>query len=165
MEVLRAAGESNPASILGGLLSIGQSAGRIDVQGDWSFLSTSEAEFEVGGLNPGIESDYLSVDGTLVLDGVLAFEMIDGFDSQVQSSDIFEIMRGSALFGDFLNVSNGGQLVSVDGRSSFLVHYGSDSIYDANAVVLSSFVAVPEPSALFIVGAMVAAVCTRRRRN
>ncbi|MBI4622495.1 MAG: PEP-CTERM sorting domain-containing protein, partial [Verrucomicrobia bacterium] len=153
-----------------GLLSPGSSAGMLTVTGNLTLLGTSVLLIELGGTTQGTGHDFLSVGGSVALGGALNAKFIGGFESSAQSGDTFTILTAGGGFGAtaFANVANGQTLFTVDGLGAFQVNYGSASAFTAltNSVVLSNFVAVPEPAtwALMGIGAVVVLLNLRRRK-
>jgi hypothetical protein len=93
---------------------------------------------------------------------------LNGFESHITSAGTFTVVTSSSLNGAFANVPDTGlRLFTTDGLGSFQVNYGADSLFAANSVVLSNFVAVPEPStyALLGAGALMIVFRLRRRRS
>jgi hypothetical protein len=117
--------------------------------------------FDLGGTTPG--TGYDRVNGAaMVLNGTLFVSFANQFEFSIVPTDSFTLISTSAaLSGSFSNVSNGGRLATLDGLGSFQVNYL------ANALTLSSFQAVPEPStyALFSLGAIAVAMVELRRRR
>ncbi len=128
------------------------------------FGGTSHLDIQLGGSQAGVSHDFIQADTTLLdLGGVLALSFVDGFAQSAQASDVLTILTAlSPLTQSFSNVSNGGRLDSIDGRGSFLVHYGAGSVFDAASVVLSDFVALPEPGTIALLTILVLVV--RRRQ-
>jgi hypothetical protein len=77
------------------------------------------------------------------------------------------ITAANGLTGAFANVANGARVFTSDGIGSFQVNYGAGSSFAANSVVLSNFVAVPEPSTwvLMSAGTALTLLGWRRRRK
>ena len=108
---------------------------------------------EIGGLTQGTEYDYLAVSGLVGLDGTLELHMLNGFQLQLDPSQIFTLLTSKdVLSGAFDNVANGSRLTTADGLASFQVNYGAGSLYGANNLVLSDPQAVPEPASLMLFG-------------
>ncbi len=140
-------------------------AGYLTLNGLTTFLPGASAKFDLGGTSQGVQHDFLEVGGTLTLGGNLAVKFISGFNTSVSSTMTFDLIGTTALLGSFANVPNGGTLITTDGLGSFKVNYGLTSGFAVNHVVLSNFVAVPEPSTwiLLLSGLGAAAVSLRRR--
>jgi len=130
-------------TILGNLVSTGSpvispgaSAGSLAIAGNASLSGT--LIMEIGGLTPGIEHDQLLVGGNLTLGGTLALSFIDGFVPQF-GQNITLVQAGSAISDSFANVPNGERLTLADGIHSFAVHYGPESEFGEDKVVLTDF--------------------------
>ncbi len=141
-------------------------AGLLTINGNLSLLSTAQPTFELGGTAQGTQYDYLVIGGNLVLGGNLALTFIGGFNTSVTGGMTFTLINSTTLAGTFLNVANGTRLTTTDGLGSFVVNYGAGSAFPINTVVLSNFLAVPEPStwALLLTGVAFLALAARRRR-
>ncbi len=151
----------------GGLVSPGASPGALAVTGNLTLLSTSRFLAELQGPAQGTGYDFVSVGGTALLAGALDLTVSSGFVAQIAPTDTFTILQATTLAGSFANVATSGlRIFTTDGLGSFQVNFGSGSAFGANSVVLSNFVAVPEPStyALLGLGALVVLVGVRRRR-
>ena len=152
-----------------GLLSPGSSPGQLNVTGNLTLASTSALLFELGGVSQGVNYDYLSVSGTAQLNGDLRLAFVNGFHSNATYSQTFMVLTASSLTGLFANVNNGQRLFTLDGYGTFVVNYGASSAFTAltNSVVLSEFIAVPEPStwALMLTGVGALSVTAWRRRR
>lgn len=153
-----------------GLLSPGSSPGQLNVTGNLTLASTAVLLFELDGVSQSVNYDYFSVSGTAQLNGDLRLAFVNGFHSNATYSQTFTVLTASSLIGLFANVNNGQRLFTLDGYGTFVVNYGASSAFTAltNSVVLSEFIAVPEPStwALMLtgVGALAATAWRRRRR-
>ena len=143
-----------------------QTTGLLTFNGATTFLPGATITFDVGGQTKGTQYDHLDVNGAFVAGGNLSVRFTNGFQAGVNGTMTFELISGTAITGSFLNVANGGFLATADGLGSFRVNYGLGSGFAANEVILSDFVAVPEPStwALLITGLGVAAYTRLRRR-
>ena len=152
----------------GGLVSPGNSAGQLNLAGNLTLLATSTLMLELGGTAPGTTYDFLRVSGNAVLAGNLSLAFINGYQSTINPAATFTVVTAAALSGGFANVANGQRLVTADGFGSFQANYGPSSAFGGltNSVILSNFVAVPEPSvwALMMAGSLLVAVQLRRRR-
>jgi len=154
---LRGAGGVSAGTIsLGGATYPGAvgTVGSLALTGVVVFLPGSTVEFDLGGTVPGTQHDQLSITGPATLGGTLAVRFTGGFQSVATAGMTFELLGATALIGSFANVPNGGILTTADGLGTFRVNYGVGSPYALNQVVLSNFVAVPEPEtwALLLLG-------------
>ncbi|NQT86719.1 PEP-CTERM sorting domain-containing protein, partial [bacterium] len=87
------------------------------------------------------------------------------FRDEIQSTDEFFLMSaGGALTGSFSNVLSGGFVATEDSLSRFTVYYGPSSLYDPGTLVLTNFLAIPEPASLSLL-ALGALMLRRRRRG
>ncbi len=129
-----------------GTIAPGLSPGSLAIAGDLTLTSTSLIQIEIGGATQGTQYDLLSETGTvaLTLQGTLALNLINGFTPDLQTFTVLD--SNQTLLGAFSNVASGGRLTTNDGLGSFQVNYGAGSAFDPTDVVLSDFLAVPEPS-------------------
>jgi len=161
--------------------------GQLDLTADVRFLGaasqgkSTNLQFDVSGTEQGAFDgfDFLNVDGNvqfndgsngmLVIDIAESLTLDDLIDEELS---IIEITNGD-LTGSFANVLSGDLLSSTDDRFQFEVHYGADSLFGADRVVLTNFglfaggaliVAVPEPNAALALLLMASFASTRRRR-
>jgi hypothetical protein len=132
--------------------------GKLTINGLLSEGPNTFTRFTIRGLNQGTDYDYIEVNGTAGLNGVLFLYMGNGFQLQLNPRQIFTLLTSSStLLGAFENAPNGQRLTTSDGLASFQVNYGPDSLYGANNLVLSDpILIVPEPSTicLFALGAL-----------
>jgi len=152
-----------PAVTAGGIVSPGNSPGMLTITGDFTLLNTSVLLIELSGTTQGTSYDYLNVGGNVALDGALEVKLLNGFGSSVVGADTFTILSSGGLgglTGAFANVASGGRIFTLDGAGSFQVNYAG-----LDAVTLTNFQAVPEPSTyvLFGAGLLVVAAGLRRR--
>jgi hypothetical protein len=125
---------SNP----GGTLAPGQSAGSTTVNGTYTQGPAATLEIEIGGLTAGAQHDVVSITGNATLGGELHLSMLG--DYVPYTTDSFTILAsGGTLSGTFSNAAPLERLAAIDGRGSFLVHYGLDSSFDPNEIVLTDF--------------------------
>ena len=153
-----------------GKMSPGGPAGLMTIEGDLNLLPDAELVFDIGGRSPGDfydvinlvrDLDFIGEDvGYGVLGGKLELAFSNGFQSQVNSDDVFTILTSPfQLHGAFDNVVSGGRLPTADGYGSFLVNYSGAS------VVLSNFAPVPEPAAWLLASLATAGVSRIRKRK
>jgi hypothetical protein len=122
----------------GGVLSPGNSAGSTQINGDYNQAATNAAlEIEIGGLVAATNFDIANVTGAATLGGSLALTLIDGFTPS--SSDLFTVFDAASIVGQFVNVAPGARVDTVDGLGSFVVNYGTGSLFDPTQIVLSNF--------------------------
>ena len=118
--------------------SANNSAGSLVVTGSLSLGIGSNLLFEIGGNVQGTQYDFLSETGTatLNLNGTLTVQLTNGF-KPTQTNPVV-ITTGTTILGQFVNVANGGWLVTTDGSNAYQVNYGSQSKYSRNSVILST---------------------------
>ena len=132
-----------------GTVSPGSSPGIMTIDGNYTQQSYASLHIELAGLGQGTEYDYLHITGLTTLDGLLTIDILDGFEDSITPTDTFTILTSDGgITGEFSNLDLNHRLNVRQG--SFLVSY------EHNSVVLSDFVAVPEPGSLLL--AAVAAV-------
>lgn len=146
----------------GGLVSPGNSLGRLNITGNLTLLSTSVLLFELGGTASGT-FDVLTVSNTAALGGTLHLAFANGFASAVLPANTFSLITAATISGAFANEPLTGPwiLATDDGLGSFQVNISS------TALTLSNFVAaIPEPSStwtLILVGLATVIISARRR--
>ncbi len=144
-----------------GDLRPGNSPGSMSFGGDLVMSSTASLLMELGGLNSG-DFDQLFVGGDLLLDNSqLDVALWDGFalsnDMQFLIADV-----NGGLFGQFAGLGEGSLVGNFGGTDLFITYNG----FGGNGGVGLFTSAIPEPSALALVGiAAVLGVASRRRRN
>jgi hypothetical protein len=138
-----------------GMIAPGNSAGRLDIEGNFTLGASSNLSFEIGGTVQGTTYDWLnkSDNGALTLNGTLTVRLINGFTPT--NAQVFTILTTQQILqGAFSNVANGSRVRTADGAGSFQVTYSviNDPIASRN-VVLSNFQtsqpiprATPKPS-------------------
>jgi fibronectin-binding autotransporter adhesin len=156
-----------PSVTAGGLVSPGNSPGTLTINGDLTLLVASTLIVELRGPQQGVDYDSLYVTGQAVLGGGLSLAFLNGYQNSVQSTDTFTIVTAGTLVGAFSNVAPGQRLFTSDNFGSFQVNYGVGSAFGSNQVVLSNFIAVPEPSTwhLLSAGLLVGGFLWYRRRG
>jgi hypothetical protein len=154
-----------PSVTAGGLVSPGNSPGKLTLSGDLTLLAMSSLVIELAGTVQGTSYDFLSVGGNATLAGNLSVSLLRGFQGSIAAGNTLTVLTAANLSGVFANVANGQRLYTSDGFGSFTVNYGASSAFGVNSVVLANFTPVPEPStyALLAVG-LAALVIARRRR-
>ena len=141
------------------------SQGTLSLQGGTTVSGSSELVFELSGPLAGTDYGLLQVSTALALNGQLFVELAPGFATGVGAMNTFTLVMAPTLTGAFTNVANGTRLMSLDGNGSFVVNYGVGSMFSPNAVVLSDFTPIPEPSTwiLMLCGGAAGAWRLRRR--
>jgi uncharacterized protein with beta-barrel porin domain len=139
----------------------GLSPGTLTINGNLTLSSGSTLAMELGGLTQGTLYDFLDVNGTLELAGMLDLDFINGFQNSLTNGNILTLATANTdINGSFLNVASGGYLLT-NFPIALQVFYGAGSPYGAENLV----VAIPEPSraVLFMLGLF--GIMQRRRRN
>ncbi|HEY6565202.1 MAG TPA: hypothetical protein VIY86_11930, partial [Pirellulaceae bacterium] len=120
----------------------GNSAGILNVTGNFVQASTGMLALEIGGRNnsnpASPQFDELNITGNLALDGILQLSLLGGFNPV--PADTFAIADALNLVGAFSNVANGGRVnLTSGGTGSFRVNYGAGSPFGVNSIVVSDF--------------------------
>ncbi len=122
----------------GGTLAPGQPAGKTTIDGNYTQQAGAALAIEIGGTIPEAQHDFVLAEGSASLDGELQLVLIGGFAPTAQQTfTVFDTVGG--LTGAFSNVANGQRLTTIDGLGSFLVHYGPQSAFDPNQIILTGF--------------------------
>ncbi len=117
------------------------------IHGDYTQQSGATLEFDILG-DTSVTSDFLQVLGDASLDGFLTVKM-DSLTAP-NASDSFTILSSTGtLTGSFRNVVNGARISLLDGNGSFVVHYGSSSLFGDQEIVLTGFEPVTVPTGDF----------------
>jgi T5SS/PEP-CTERM-associated repeat protein len=126
----------------GGTLAPGNAdvpAGSTVVTGNYTHQAGATLAIDIGGTGQGTQYDFVDVQGTASMAGILQLSLVDEFVPD--ADDQFVVFNTATLWlGSFSNVASGQRLYMADGAGSFLVHYGPTSIFNANQVVLTQFV-------------------------
>jgi formylmethanofuran dehydrogenase subunit C len=142
-------------------------AGRLTITTALTLAGGGVLHADIGGTTAGLTYDQtVTANYPTLAGGVLELSLINGFTPT--TDDTFTILTtsdSSFLNGSFANVADGGRLTTDDDSGSFLVQYGTGA--NSGSVVLSGFMAVPEPGALALLATVlpVAAIFNRRRIN
>ncbi len=111
-------------------------------------------EMEIGGLTPGSQYDKLIDSGLLALNGTLKLILIDGYNPTAGAT--FDLIDWNSSIGSFANID-----FSLAGLDTGLA-WDTSALYTTGLV---SVTAVPEPSAILLVGSVMAMTVARRRRT
>lgn len=111
-------------------------------------------EMEIGGLAPGSQYDKLIDSGLLALNGTLKLILIDGYNPTAGAT--FDLIDWNSSIGSFANID-----FSLAGLDTGLA-WDTSALYTTGSV---SVTAVPEPSAILLVGSVMAMTVARRRRT
>ncbi len=84
-----------------------------------------------------MDHDIVNVTGDAFLGGELELALGEGMAPT--SGQTFIVFSADSLLNFFSNVTNNQRLNTVDGAGSFVVHYGPDSAFDPNQIVLTDF--------------------------
>ena len=143
--VVKASAFGNNGILAPGLRAAGQEIGTLDLVVISTDLGESSIfEVELAGTTPGSGHDFVSA-SVVDLGGMLDVRFHDGFQTQILATDVFSVLTGEVpLTGMFENAANGARMTTSDGFGSFLVHYGSGSLFDPKSVVLSDYESFPD---------------------
>lgn len=147
----------------GGFVSPGSDIGLLTFDGSLTLLSTATLYFQIGGTTPITTHDHIDVTNLATLSGQLLVSFENGFTPS--SSDTFVLMHAGGFSGSFTNGTSGSRLVPISNVGSFLVSYGEGSPFGSDALMLSDFQAVPEPSTYVLMLLGAAGVILRLRRR
>lgn len=140
----------------------GLSPGALTIDGNLTLSAGNTLAMEIGGLTQGSLYDYIDVNGTLTLAGLLDLDFLNGFEDSVQYANVFTLATAdSAILGAFSNVASGSRL-QTNTNKSFEVWYGAGSLYGANNLVITG---APEPSCAILVMVGCLGLVGRRRRT
>ena len=150
---------SNSGTLAPGSAGTGSGIGTFTFNQTLTLTSTSLLQIDIGSLT---NFDRINAEN-LFLNGGLAVTFANGFQSSVQATDTFTIMsttNASGVSGTFAGLADGTRFALTNGGSLQVNYTG-------NSVVLSNFLAIPEPStyALIGFGAVVILIAQRRRRS
>lgn len=146
-------------SLTTGILSPGNSAGNLTISNDLSVSSATIWNIEIGGTVQGVDYDFLSEGGFSAFDVNNSFLQVGLLGSFTPDSmDTFTIFSSnSAILGTFGNLDGLGRVNFAEG--SFLVNISG------NDIILSNFVAIPEPHTATLVFAATLAGLALARKN
>jgi T5SS/PEP-CTERM-associated repeat protein len=123
-----------------GAISPGFSAGTLTFGQGLVLQSGASLVSEIGGLAAGTTYDRVNVTGATQVDGLLQIKIISGFESVINGAHSFTIVNGTLpITGTFANAPNNVRIATVDGKGSFIVHYGIGSTSSSDDVVLTNF--------------------------
>jgi len=142
-------------------ISPGLSPGVLTINGDLTLSAGSTLTMELGGLNQGTDYDYLDVNGTLTLAGLLDLDFINDFQNTLPNGEMLMLATANnAILGSFANVASGGYVLTSH-TIPLQVWYGIDSPYGAENLV----VGVPEPSRAMLIMLGLLGLLQRRKRH
>lgn len=103
----------------GGIVSPGNSAGKLTVQGNYTQENGGILNVELGGTTPGTSFDQVAVGGSASINGTLNLSLIDGFRPVVGQT--FAILTSSSATGNFSTINSSGFTVRSDVTNAGIV--------------------------------------------
>ena len=85
-----------------GVVSPGNSAGTLTIDGDYNQSSGAALQIELGGLDSGVDSDLLVVTGNASLGGALVLQSTNGFIPD--PGDSITILTADSISGEFVRI-------------------------------------------------------------
>ena len=85
-----------------GVVSPGNSAGTLTIDGDYNQSNGSALQIELGGLDSGVDSDLLVVTGNASLGGALVLQSTNGFIPD--PGDSITILTADSISGEFVRI-------------------------------------------------------------
>ena len=157
---------------LEGTLDPGNSAGRLEIDGDVDLTDVSMTDVEIGGLLAGTEYDQVvglgDAPNNLALGGELNVSLLDGFIPD--ADDNFVIFDNFLFTGTFSNVTDG--RINIAGVGSFAVSFGtaesskfSSQFLADNGLTFSDFEGIPEPGYFALMAGLLLGMPLRRKRH
>jgi hypothetical protein len=112
------------------------SAGLLNITGNYTQTGTGVLNLKIGGYNPGVDFDQLTVAGAATLDGTLNITMFNDFVPN--PDDAFQILTFASVTGDFaiyngLDLGNGLTLSPIYDSTSLTLVAVSTSTPDQNS--------------------------------
>lgn len=139
-----------------GTISPGNSPGTLTFMGNLVLTPSSVLDIQLGGTNQGVDYDFIRVtNGVFTLDRQLNIEFINGFQNNVNASEIFTFLTADSVAGAFSSV----RVDTTGGFGSFLLSQ------QGNSFVLSDFQSIPEPSLTSLFGVSALVLLCRRAKN
>jgi autotransporter-associated beta strand protein len=160
---LSGTGKVGAVDMAGGAIAPGASPGILNTGSVVTSSSSSNFQFEIGGLTAGSQYDQINTTGTISLDGILTLSLVGGF-TPTPGNQFFPWLNDGTdpISGTFAGVPEGGVVTA--GGSSFAVSYtgNGDGGSIGNDIRLTAL--VPEPSAATLATGAALLVLRRRRR-
>ena len=109
-----------------GGIAMRTSPGSSRINGSLRLQGNPEMIFKVGGLNAGVEYDFLNVTNMVDLEGSMRVYLTNNFRPAWTNS--FDVLRYRSRNGEFTNAKNGKRVGVVNSAGSFRVAYTSGSL-------------------------------------
>jgi hypothetical protein len=156
-------------NLVAGTLSAGygeDDVAQLGIRGDLAMAMDAIFSADIGGVNDGSQgttSDHIGVEGDVILDGTLEFDLVGDIGTTLVQGDWAQLLASSTpLTGAFDNVASGDYIV--ESGYQFQVFYGEGSKYGANGLFVEfQASAVPEPSSGLMVFAFSTFIFLRRK--
>ena len=110
----------------GGMLSPGNSAGDLTIDGSLDLVAGANLTFDLGGQQQGSNYNFIQVTNFVQFAGTLSLSLINNFVPT--AADTFTLMQFGSDSGLFGSVVNGDRLLTLDGLASFQVSYNTNSL-------------------------------------
>ena len=127
---LTASGLLNASLTNSGELAIGSIAASLTLNGSLHLNESATTTFDLGGLTPGTQHDFLNVSNVVRFGGRLRIGVVNGFVPA--SNSVFTLMRFAGASGTFVNAPSGTRIRLENSNVTCLVDYSGSVLRLSN---------------------------------